>query len=209
MPTISDKNDGQEVMEASDGTIFQFPIAGLDKYTEVFDNVLRENEIAELLAKVPQVRHKNRNEYHWFSLDESRNNALVSTLENVARRVAELDSIVGIEYWCVVLEKGEKVDWHIDKDESLFTDSGGEKITSCKWSLVCYLDTTDLVGGEIEIKGTGLIEPKVGRCVKMEGSLRHRVKRVLAGRRVSLVLNLWTSIPRAYQLSTKGTSSLR
>jgi hypothetical protein len=206
MPSISGKNGGQQVIETKDGTIFEFPIAASDQYMEIFDNVLRENEIAELLARAPEMRHKTRNEYHWFSLGESPKDALISTLENVALRVAELDSIIGIEYWCVVLEKGEKVDWHIDKDESLFIDSGGEKIISCKWSLVCYLDTTDLVGGEIEIAGIGLIEPKLGRCVKMEGSLRHRVKRVLAGRRVSLVLNLWTSVPRAYQLPRNSTS---
>jgi hypothetical protein len=204
MSITSAKNGEQEVVEANDGTIFQAPVAALDKYTEVFDDVLRVNEIAELLARAPEMRRKNRTEYHWFSLNESRKDELMSTLANVARRVAELDSIVGIEYWCVLLEKGEKVEWHTDKDEGLFIDSGEEKITSCKWSLVCYLDTTDLVGGQIEIEGIGVIEPKIGRCVKMEGSLRHRVKRVLAGRRVSLVLNLWTSVPRAYELSSNS-----
>ena len=108
---------------------------------------------------------------------------------------------MGIEYWCVALERGNQVDWHIDKDEGLYLDSKGKQIASCRWSLVCYLDTADLVGGAFEIEGIGLIEPRVGRCVKIQGTLRHRVKRVLAGRRVSLILNLWTSMPSIYRLS--------
>ena len=52
-------------MKATDGTLFRVPI---DFFAEVFDNALHEDELAKLLAGVPEMQRKSPTEFHWFSL---------------------------------------------------------------------------------------------------------------------------------------------
>ena len=71
-----EKPNHDNFLEASDRTTFQTSIDVSNKYAEVFDNVLREDELADLLASALEMRRKDRIEYHWFSFDESPKDAL-------------------------------------------------------------------------------------------------------------------------------------
>ena len=103
----------------------------------------------------------------------------------------------GFEYWGnnIQAENGGILQWHQDKDERLFEDTG--KTVSPKIGAVYYPYPSQFTGGYLEIANGNdfdrleRIEPVFNRLVIFDPSQYHRVSKVYSGYRKAFVVNVW------------------
>lgn len=173
-----------------------------DKLKEVtyFDNFVTDTERSELHACMLAFRRRSPLIYHWLSMRSAGDVEELPSkriVRNLALRIPGSNQAVGFEYWSVDLSEGERIDWHIDKDELLFWSRNGE-LNQPEFLAVLYLSPPS-AGGALEIEGFGAIQAVPRRLVLVPGKVLHRVQPVLAGRRESVALSFWACIPLAYR----------
>jgi len=128
---------------------------------------------------------------HW--IPASKLPELLSPVVVVASRLYDFDGCEGYEVWT---HNGTRPDWHTDKDEALYTQTGHECYPIC--SIVLYMTIGELSGGEFESDGI-LLTPKENRLVMFDPGLAHRV-REYAGARCSLAINPWRNKPETFNV---------
>lgn len=113
--------------------------------------------------------------------------------------------IAGFEYWCNILDAGEKVNylgWHRDKDEVLQAETG--KVVCPAMATVFYGFPHQVEGGFLEISCEDTlteverIAPTFNRLIIFDASKHHRVTKLYQGKRYSLQVNLWQEKPRTF-----------
>ena len=123
----------------------------------------------------------------WYSLNEEHlyKDFCLSILD-IARQYFDLSSAVGYEFWG---NNGMKLDWHCDKDESLYKKSGQLDYPLC--STVYYLEASKFMGGELLIENNLVVVPKTNRLVIFPPGVSHTVN-PHKGKRIALLVNPWS-----------------
>lgn len=170
----------------------------------MIDNFLEQDELARLnnkklwedLAKVETTMYTPRE--HLFST------ARISPWERLANIVHErvfrpksakalYGDRVRLEYWCNIINTGEDLGWHQDKDEALYESTG--RIVCPVAGAVYYGFPHTVAGGMLSIRhdiiDTELLRPKYNRLVAFDVSKQHKVAAVVAGTRFGFQVNLW------------------
>lgn len=122
----------------------------------------------------------------WLEID----NSPMALLLQLAGNYFDLSSMVGSEYWA---HYGTRPNWHVDKDEKLYEQSGELKCPIC--SIVYYADI-DVVGGNF-LTDTSMVKPVTNRMLVFAPKLRHCVE-PYTGTRLSVAINPWAHKPLAY-----------
>jgi len=101
-----------------------------------------------------------------------------------------------IEYWGNVLREKAELEWHQDKREDIYQETG-ETILP-KQGVIWYGYPHKVWGGYLEVKhkyeyweDIERVEPVYNRAVVFDPSDWHRVDRILGGERYGFQLNLW------------------
>lgn len=133
---------------------------------------------------------------------------IVSIWKNL---VSDTSKIQGIEYWLNVVAAGDGMQWHFDKDETVYERDG--TVISPAIGSVYYPVPNTVHGGYLEIqdesKEIERIAPVFNRMVIFQSDHLHRVSPVYAGPRFVFVTNIWTAkIPEAYQDDHKSTDAV-
>ena len=114
----------------------------------------------------------------------------------------------GLEWW---INRNSKHDWHLDKDEALFKQSG--KLRLASWSYLYYVEKP-ISGGELELMANPLmrpysnsaktkcVEPEIARMVSFDSKYYHRV-RPYQGSRLSIAMNAWSEPPSEFTCRQK------
>jgi hypothetical protein len=142
-------------------------------------------------------------------------------VENLAARLAPVlgAAAVGYEWWS---NDGNHLDWHVDKDETLFRETG--TMLHPLWSTVFYTEVAirgpggdlillsdasqpapyvhDLTGKEIPQKHHAL-SPCTNRLVVFRRGIPHRID-PFVGLRTSLAVNLWHQTPLEFEAFRGG-----
>lgn len=118
------------------------------------------------------------------------NNSPMALLLKEASKYFDLASMVGTEYWA---HYGTRPDWHIDKDEKLWTQTGELRCPIC--SIVYYAEI-DVVGGNF-VTSTDTVKPITNRMIMFSPNLLHGVE-PYTGVRLSVAVNPWAYKPLAY-----------
>ena len=106
---------------------------------------------------------------------------------------------VGFEYWVNEYPIGNHLEWHNDKDEGEFKESG--RVLSPDEGIVFWTHADELKGGNLEIRNgdnTLTVAPKANRLIMFDTSLPHRVTEVKAGKRRALLVNPWRYKPKTF-----------
>jgi hypothetical protein len=150
---------------------------------------------------------------HITRVDVAHRETAQAYIENLAARLEPIvgPAAEGYEWWS---NDGNSLDWHVDKDETLWRRTGS--MVHPLWSTVFYTDVSirgaggdlillcdegqpapyvhDLTGGEIAQKHHAL-SPSTNRLVLFRRGLHHRIDR----RRTSLAVNLWHQTPLEFE----------
>lgn len=98
-----------------------------------------------------------------------------------------------LEYWANVLISGEDLDWHKDKDETLYEKTGS--IVCPQAGAVFYGYPHEVLGGLLQVKHNAIetetLLPIYNRLILFDISKDHRVSPVVAGTRYGFQVNLW------------------
>lgn len=97
----------------------------------------------------------------------------------------DLSDCVGYEFW--TQNNTRPSDWHYDKDEDYFNQTGSFKFPIC--SIVYYLNVNNLVGGLLHLEDC-IILPKTNRMVIFPPGTVHYVEE-FTGERTSILVNPW------------------
>lgn len=112
--------------------------------------------------------------------------------------------VEAVEYWSNVMDPGDQVPTHQDKDETLYQTTG--KVITPIFSAVYYPSVSGFVGGELELQGV-TITPRTNRSVIFAGHLLHRVCQVRSGTRHSIVINGWAGAPMVWVCGKKASDN--
>lgn len=118
-------------------------------------------------------------------------NSPLSILLSIASKYFDLSDMMGCEYWS---NYGTRPDWHIDKDEKLFTETGNINCPIC--SIVYYADI-DTIGGNF-ITENITIKPITNRMIVFSPNINHKVE-PYTGTRLSVAVNPWTTKPMTHR----------
>ena len=104
---------------------------------------------------------------------------------------------LSLEYWCNILNPGNELDWHQDKDEKRY-EKNPLDIVCPKAGAVIYAYPHTVNGGYLEIEHMSThsieverIEPVYNRLVLFDVSKEHRVSKIWSGDRYGFQVNLW------------------
>jgi len=157
----------------------------------VLDDVLDEphrQAVVGYFAQGDDARKMQWEESAIASLED--NDSPMALLLRQASKYFDLSSMVGAEYWA---HYGTRPDWHVDKDEKLYEQTGELKFPIC--SVVYYADI-DVVGGNF-VTTTDTVRPITNRMIVFAPNLLHSVE-PYTGTRLSVAVNPWTHKPLAY-----------
>ena len=107
------------------------------------------------------------------------------------------------EYWVNITDPRNSLDWHQDKDEFEYEESG--KVVCPSTSTVFYGYPHKVKGGYLEINEVGKdnhveierINPIYNRIVVFNPSRVHRVSKIYSGKRYGFQVNIWDEIPKS------------
>ena len=119
-------------------------------------------------------------------------NYFLSELLKQAELMFDLSPMVGIEQWS---HYGNKLDWHVDKDELLAERTGEIACPIC--SIVLYANVNNLVGGNFMMTDVH-ITPKTNRMLVFGSNILHGVD-AWNGTRMSVAVNPWANKPMGYE----------
>ena len=105
-------------------------------------------------------------------------------LVKFASKEFDLSNVAGYELWT---HYNTKPEWHYDKDEYLFHETGLMKFPIC--SIVYYPFVDSLIGGKFITEDIA-ITPKTNRGITFSSGVYHNVE-PYNGQRFSLLLNAW------------------
>ena len=134
-----------------------------------------------------QYSFDKTNKFYWINKKQKSKNIFESIIiDKIIKKVDKeiISKSIGYEYWINILNK--KLDWHLDKDESLLN-------TSIK-NAVYYGYPHKVKGGNLLTDKGHNIEPKYNRLVIFDNTL-HAVDDITSGERVALSLNFWYHKP--------------
>jgi len=144
-------------------------------------------------------QEENSGNYSWLPVDAPIHNVM----QAVAKRLwyhfdphHENKGVVGYEYWYNILWKDNGLNWHYDKDEQHWRETGEIKIPM--FGSVLY-PSHDVQGGYLEIEHgdeVERIEPVPNRAIFFHaGEERHRVSEIKGGVRKTFACNIWKEVP--------------
>ena len=114
----------------------------------------------------------------------------LSKIIGVVSKYVDLTNMQGCEYWA---HYGTRPNWHVDKDEELFKQTGDVVCPIC--SIVYYADI-EVIGGSF-ITDTINVMPITNRMIIFSKGLMHSVA-PYTGTRLSIAVNPWSHKPRGY-----------
>ena len=130
-------------------------------------------------------------------------------IKNVWKQFTNLENkIAGFEYWSNVHEKGEGLNWHVDKDEKLIKKK--KEVVMPNIGLVYYAICEGLDGGYLEIANSPdrenvephkieRLKPIENRLIMFNPSYPHRVSPIKTGKRRAIIVNAWPRKPYSFQ----------
>jgi len=122
----------------------------------------------------------------WYDLDADHPyKKFCRAVLDIAGVCFNLDGMIGYEFWG---HHNSGTDWHYDKDEVLWNNTGELDFPLC--STAYYLDVNDLQGGHLVLEDN-IITPKTNRLVIFSPGMPHTVNK-FSGKRVSLLVNPWS-----------------
>lgn len=151
----------------------------------VIDDVLTENEVEITRSFMKKIERKP---VFWADKGEPVGFPLYKFL-GIVEQYFDLSSMVGCEYWDAHrYDPSPDLNWHIDKDEKLYTETGEERRPLC--SVVYYPHIENLKDGRF-LTESHLVVPKTNRMIAFSSGLLHAVER-FTGQRKSLSINPWS-----------------
>jgi hypothetical protein len=111
--------------------------------------------------------------------------SILSSILEIAGKHFDLSTMVGCEYWA---HYTTRPDWHYDKDERLFDETGEIKTPIC--SIVYYPKIENLIAGRL-LTRTEKIMPKQNRLIMFSPGIEHSVE-PFYGNRLSVAINPWS-----------------
>lgn len=111
--------------------------------------------------------------------------SILHQLVDIARNYFDLSSMIGFEYWSQ--NQSKPGDWHIDKDEMMFQETG---VVSTPLCTIAYYPIVDIVSGGRFISKDLAITPKTNRLLMFDSTMEHMVEDY-TGRRVSVLIAPW------------------
>lgn len=153
----------------------------------VIDDVLADDELEATSSFMEKMEGKG-NPGFWIDKGAFIDFPLYKLL-GIVEQNFDLSSMVGCEYWEARRDDiNPEPDWHIDKDEKLFTETGEERTPIC--SIVYYPHIENLTDGNF-VTRSHLVVPKTNRLIAISSGVLHGVQR-WSGERKSLVINPWS-----------------
>jgi hypothetical protein len=169
------------ISQRIEGNLKLYKMSNINK-TIILDNVFDDNFINDFLEK---LNNKNISET-WHSLNVFYdNNILFKSLLRKCEKYYDLSNCVGYEFW--TQNNTRPSDWHYDKDETFYRNTGNFKFPIC--SIVYYLKVNNLIGGLLHLEDITII-PKVNRMIIFPPGIKHFVEE-FSGERISLLVNPW------------------
>ncbi len=158
----------------------------------ILDNVLDDDHRLATVDYFMQNEEVRQIKWHIITKNDLENdNSPIALLLEQASKYFDLSDMVGVEYWA---NYNSQSDWHIDKDEKLYKQTGQLKHPIC--SIVYYANINDIVGGNL-ITATESISPITNRMVIFSSNVLHRVE-PYTGARLSVAVNPWSNKPTEY-----------
>ena len=114
----------------------------------------------------------------------------LSKILDIVRNYVDLSSMQGCEYWA---HYGTKPNWHVDKDEQRYKQSGDVDYPMC--SIVYYADI-NVTGGSF-LTDTINVMPITNRMIIFSKGIMHSVA-PYSGTRLSVAINPWSHKPQGY-----------
>ncbi len=162
-----------------------------------YNHIIVDNFFAEDRLEVYQNKILNRIEnipLSWFLIDEDHEyQDFCSDLISLSKKFYDLSDAIGYEFWTQHNSRPESI--HYDKDEILWEKNNELKYPIC--SIVFYLYTKKLIGGNLHLEDGTIITPKENRVVMFSPGIVHYVEE-FEGQRTSMLVNPWTYKPLAY-----------
>jgi hypothetical protein len=128
----------------------------------------------------------------WFNFDQ---HPCVDEMLKIAGKYFDLSEAIGYEMHKNVTGGDYKLEYHIDKDEQLFSTTGILSLPLC--SIVYYPKIEDMQGGDLVFDDL-MLKPITNRFVMFSSHLPHGVKDH-SGSRLSVGINPWKEKPVAYR----------
>ncbi len=157
----------------------------------VIDNVLDEAHRQAVAGFFSQSDESRIMRWEAGGVDSlNGNQSPMALLLKAAAAHFDLTSMVGSEYWA---HYGTRPDWHVDKDERLYDNSG---VIECPLCSIVYYADIDVVGGNF-VTETLSIKPITNRLIAFHPGLLHSVE-PFTGTRLAVAVNPWNKKPTAY-----------
>ena len=150
--------------------------------TIIIDNVFDEDLIQDTLKKLGN----NNIVEDWCDIDSNHNHKILcKSLLDECSKYYTLNDCIGYEFW--TQNNSRPSNWHYDKDEEFYNNTGNYKFPIC--SIILYLKINNLIGGLLHLEDT-IITPKVNRMVIFPPGVFHYVEE-FTGERTSFLVNPW------------------
>jgi len=153
------------------------------KIWKTIDKFFSEDEIKKIYKEKTFVPFTSK----WYDLPIS--NFYHTRLFEEVKEFTDISSAIGFEQWTHDASFYDLPEWHYDKDEKMYQDTGVLNFPIC--SIILYLKVKDLVGANLAIKNTIEITPETGKVVFLAPGVLHGVTKYESGSRLSLNINLW------------------
>ena len=157
----------------------------------VFDNLLSDSQFDDFNKTFAPISTG-----HWIGANDEPTDKMAAYGKLLWKHYIAANpvpNLMGYEYWTKTLSNTVPLDWHYDKDETLWENTG--EISRPLFGAVLYGEG-EVYGGYLEIKQhDGEIERiqyKPNRAIFFDaGNLEHRVSPVNNGSRRTLACNIW------------------
>tara|TARA_R110000796_G_scaffold128466_2_gene244126 strand:+ start:573 stop:1070 length:498 start_codon:yes stop_codon:yes gene_type:complete len=161
----------------------------------VIDNFLNKKTLKQLnnINLWKEYSFDKTNKFFWISKKHKPKNIFESIIiKSILKKVDKkiVNNSVGYQYWINILE--DKLDWHLDKDETVWEEQSLLK-KSVK-NVVYYGYPHKIKGGNLLTHTGHKIEPKYNRLVIFDNT-PHAVDNITSGKRIALSVNFWYETP--------------
>ena len=163
------------------------------KYNHIiFDDFFSEDKLEFYQNKI--INRTENIPLSWFLIEQNHEyKDFCLELISLAKVFFDLSKGIGYEFWTQHNSRPESI--HCDKDETLWDKQNELKYPIC--SIVFYLHTKKLSGGNLHLEDGTIVVPKANRVVMFSPGIVHYVEE-FEGERTSMLVNPWESKPLGY-----------
>lgn len=164
-----------------------------NRRTIIIDNFLGENKFKNIKEQtLLKLKGKNLPEKWFLDNQQHSHSSVCLDLIEESKKYYNFSTYIGYEFW--TQNNSRPLNWHYDKDELLWSDTGIFSFPIC--SIVYYVSIENLKGGKI-ILDEDSITPKEDRLIIFPPKTFHFVEE-FEGKRTSILVNPWNKVPKKY-----------